>query len=60
MGRPFSVFPMKQFSENIPGSILEATRVDGAGEAQTFLQIVLPWWLRVLAFGHPYLYLLVE
>lgn len=42
VGWPFGVFLMKQFSENIPGSILEATRIDGAGEVQTFLQIVLP------------------
>lgn len=42
VGWPFGVFLMKQFSENIPGSILEATRIDGAGEVQTFVQIVLP------------------
>lgn len=42
VGWPFGVFLMKQFSENIPGSILEATRIDGAGEVQTFIQIVLP------------------
>lgn len=42
VGWPFGVFLMKQFSENIPGSILEATRIDGAGEVQTFLRIVLP------------------
>lgn len=42
VGWPFGVFLMKQFSENIPGSILEATRIDGAGEVQAFVQIVLP------------------
>lgn len=42
VGWPFGVFLMKQFSENIPGSILEATRIDGAGEVQTFIRIVLP------------------
>lgn len=42
VGWPFGVFLMKQFAENIPGSILEATRIDGAGEIQTFIQIVLP------------------
>jgi multiple sugar transport system permease protein len=33
---------MKQFSENIPGELLEAAKIDGAGEARTFTQIVLP------------------
>ena len=33
---------MKQFSENIPGSILEAARIAGAGEVITFTQVVLP------------------
>lgn len=42
VGWPFGVFLMKQFSENIPGSILEAARIDGAGEVQTFVRIVLP------------------
>ena len=42
VGWPFGVFLMKQFSENIPGELLEAARIDGAGEARTFTQIVLP------------------
>ncbi len=42
VGWPFGVFLMKQFSENIPGELLEASRIDGAGETRTFLQIVLP------------------
>jgi multiple sugar transport system permease protein len=42
VGWPFGVFLMKQFSENIPGELLEAARIDGAGEARTFLSIVLP------------------
>lgn len=42
VGWPFGVFLMKQFSENIPGSILEAARIDGAGEVLTFTQVVLP------------------
>lgn len=31
VGWPFGVFLMKQFSENIPGEMLEAARIDGAG-----------------------------
>lgn len=42
VGWPFGVFLMKQFSENIPGEMLEAARIDGAGEARTFMSIVYP------------------
>ena len=42
VGWPFGVFLMKQFSESIPGEILEATRIDGASEAKTFMTVVLP------------------
>ncbi|MCD7946034.1 MAG: carbohydrate ABC transporter permease [Clostridiales bacterium] len=42
VGWPFGVFLMKQFCEGVPGEMLEAARIDGAGEAQTFVQIVMP------------------
>lgn len=42
VGWPFGVFLMKQFSEGIPTELLEAVRIDGAGEIKTFTQIVLP------------------
>nr|WP_318686307.1 carbohydrate ABC transporter permease [uncultured Acetatifactor sp.] len=42
VGWPFGIFLMKQFSETIPTEMLEAVRIDGAGEVQTFLTIVLP------------------
>ena len=42
VGWPFGLFLMKQFSENIPGEMLEAARIDGAGEARTFVNIVFP------------------
>jgi len=41
VGWPFGVFLMKQFSEGIPGEILEAARIDGASEATTFTTIVV-------------------
>ncbi len=41
VGWPFGVFLMKQFSEGIPGEILEAARIDGASEARTFATIVV-------------------
>jgi multiple sugar transport system permease protein len=42
VGWPFGVFLMKQFSETIPSSLLEAARIDGAGELRTFRDVVLP------------------
>ena len=42
VGWPFGVFLMKQFSESIPGEILEATRIDGASELKTFTTVVMP------------------
>ena len=42
VGWPFGVFLMKQFAEGVPGEILEAARVDGAGEWRTFSTIVVP------------------
>ncbi|MDO4960725.1 MAG: carbohydrate ABC transporter permease [Eubacteriales bacterium] len=42
VGWPFGVFLMKQFSEGVPGEMLEAARIDGASEARTFTQIVVP------------------
>ncbi|MFC7681765.1 carbohydrate ABC transporter permease [Paenibacillus sp. GCM10028914] len=47
---PFFVLVMRTFFANsIPMSILESARVDGAGEFRTFLRIVLPLSLPVLA-----------
>ena len=42
VGWPFGVFLMKQFSEGIPSSLLEASRIDGAGEVKTFMNVALP------------------
>ncbi len=42
VGWPFGVFLMKQFSEGIPTEMLEAARIDGAGEILTFVRIVFP------------------
>ena len=42
VGWPFGVFLMKQFSESIPGEILEAARIDGASELKTFTTVVMP------------------
>ena len=42
VGWPFGVFLMKQFSEGVPGEMLEAARIDGASEFKTFSSIVIP------------------
>lgn len=42
VGWPFGVFLMKQFSEGIPGEMLESARIDGANELRTFTSIVIP------------------
>ena len=42
VGWPFGVFMMKQFSESIPNEILEAARIDGAGELRTFFSVAFP------------------
>ena len=42
VGWPFGVFLMKQFSEGIPGEMLEAAKIDGAGEIRTFTSVVVP------------------
>lgn len=42
VGWPFGVFLIKQFSEGIPGEMMEAARIDGASEWKTFTSIVIP------------------
>lgn len=39
---PFGIFLFKQFMQTIPDELLDAARIDGAGEIRTFLSIVLP------------------
>ena len=39
---PFGVFLMRQFILGLPRDLLDAGRVDGAGELRIFVQIILP------------------
>ncbi len=38
----FGVFMMRQFAYSIPNELLDAARIDGAGELRIFLQVVFP------------------
>ncbi|MEW9872692.1 carbohydrate ABC transporter permease [Arthrobacter sp. HS15c] len=42
LAAPMGVFLMRQFIAGIPDSLIEAARIDGAGELRTFLRIVMP------------------
>jgi multiple sugar transport system permease protein len=46
---PFGVFLMRQFLTTVPDDLLEAARVDGAGEWRIFFRIVLPLCRPALA-----------
>ncbi|GMK46841.1 MULTISPECIES: carbohydrate ABC transporter permease [Paenibacillus] len=45
----FGIFLFRQFMQTIPDELLEATRLDGASEFRTFMQIVLPISKPILA-----------
>jgi multiple sugar transport system permease protein len=45
----FSIFLFRQFMVNIPTELLEAARLDGAGEARIFASVVLPLSRPILA-----------
>ncbi|MBO0882672.1 MAG: carbohydrate ABC transporter permease, partial [Mycobacterium sp.] len=44
-----ALFLMRQFIVGIPDDLIEAARIDGAGETRVFLQIVLPQTKPILA-----------
>ncbi len=48
IANPFGIFLMRQFMEGIPDSIIDAARIDGAGEFRIFWKIVLPISLPAL------------
>ncbi len=45
----FSIFLFKQFMSTIPDALLEAARLDGAGEFYIFFKLVLPMAKSILA-----------
>ncbi len=42
LGLPFAIFMLRAFMQSIPPAILDAARVDGAGNLRTIWSIVLP------------------
>ncbi len=48
LGVPFCILLMRSFMVNIPTSLLEAARIDGAGEFRVFISIVIPLSRNVL------------
>jgi putative aldouronate transport system permease protein len=45
----FNMIVIRSFIEGLPDGILESARIDGAGEFQTFMRIVLPLTIPALA-----------
>ena len=54
LGGAFNFFLMKQFCDQIPVSLLEAARIDGANEFKIFTKIVFPFlapaWATMIVF----------
>lgn len=48
-GLPFGIFLMRNFFTGIPHELLEAARLDGAGELRLFFKVVLPLGLPAIA-----------
>ncbi|AYN37838.1 carbohydrate ABC transporter permease [Streptomyces dangxiongensis] len=42
LGIPFSIVLMRSFMLSIPGEVVEAAQMDGAGPVRTFVRVVLP------------------
>ena len=49
MASVFGIFLVRQYARGIPDDMIEAARIDGAGELRIFFQVVLPMLKPVLA-----------
>jgi len=49
MASVFGIFLVRQYARGIPDALIEAARIDGAGELRIFFQVVLPLLKPVLA-----------
>ena len=48
-GLPFAIFLLRNFFAGIPRELLEAARMDGAGELMVFRRVVLPLGIPAIA-----------
>lgn len=48
VGTPYYIYLMRQFMKSIPNSLVEAARIDGAGDLRILLQIIYPLCTPVL------------
>jgi alpha-glucoside transport system permease protein len=48
-GLPFAIFLLRNFFAGIPREMLEAARIDGAGELRIFTKVILPIGLPAIA-----------
>jgi alpha-glucoside transport system permease protein len=48
-GLPFAIFLLRNFFGGIPRDLLEAARMDGAGEWRIFIRVILPLGLPAIA-----------
>ena len=48
-GLPFAIFLLRNFFIGIPAELLEAARMDGAGEMKVFFRVVLPLGIPAIA-----------
>ncbi len=46
---PLAIFLLHNFISEIPGEVIEAARVDGAGHGQIFFRIILPLTMPAIA-----------
>jgi lactose/L-arabinose transport system permease protein len=57
LAMPFGIFLMRQAMQSVPDELIQAARVDGAGEFRIFAQIVLPTMRPALAALSIFLFL---
>lgn len=48
-GLPLAIYLLHNFMREIPGSLIEAARVDGAGHVRVFFQVLLPLLVPAIA-----------
>jgi len=55
IGSSLGLFLMKQFMTTVPDAMIEAARIDGAGELKIFMKIIMPSvrpaWLTLIIFS---------